>query len=391
MQLVSLEWIPLFVLLWWRLCTKPTIRDAIGAAVALLLVLLCDYYYCFYSVIAALLIVIYLWRKHDLAWLRERTTVRAFSLFLVLVLAVCAPLPIALLRFNAHDKLLGSHNPRVFSADLFAPFLDGGFWRFASLTHSYWRHIGTGLSESSIYLGISVIALLVIAVIRRSAIHRDALFWIGLCATFGILSLGPRLRVGGNSFERVPLPYAVVEHVIPPLRLSGTPIRMMVMVTLGAAVVVSMVLGRLDLTRLRSRLALIGFASVLVVEMWPGHLPNNPAIVPEYVRALRTLPSTGSVLDVAAVKPSWPLYDQTIHGKPIPFGYVSRLPSSVARHDAVLQAAVRGGHFSDLCDRYHVQYYVTPFAQPMHGNKPFPVIYDDGHTLIYDLEDAGRC
>ncbi len=391
MQLVSLEWIPLFVLLFWRLCTKPTIRDAIGAAGALFLVLLCDYYYFFYSVVAATLIVIYLWRKHDLPPLRERTTVRAFSLFVVLVLATCAPLPLALLHLNTHDTLLGSHNPRVFSTDLFTPFVDGGFWRFASLTHSYWRHIGTGLSESSVYLGISVIALLVIALFRRSAIHRDALFWVGLCIMFGVLSLGPRLMVRGKSYGHVPLPYAVVEHLIPPLRLSGTPIRMMVMVTLGAAVVVSMVLGRLDLARPGSRLALIGFAAVLVIEMWPGHLPNNPAVVPEYVSALRALPSTGAVLDVAAAQPSWPLYDQTIHGKPIAFGYVSRLPSSVARQDAAVEAAVRGGRFSVLCDRFRIRYYVTPFGKPMRGDERFPVVYNDGRTLIYDLETAGRC
>ncbi len=40
MQLVSLQWIPLFVLLWWKLITKPRYRTAVGASIALLLILL---------------------------------------------------------------------------------------------------------------------------------------------------------------------------------------------------------------------------------------------------------------------------------------------------------------------------------------------------------------
>ena len=176
MQLVSLEWIPLFVLLWWQLCTAPTLLRAAGASVALLLVLLCDYYYFLYSVGVAVLILLYLWRTHQTARVRDRSTRRAFALFAGLALVICAPLPVALLRFNAHDPLLGAHNPRAYSTDLFAPFVDGGFWHFASLTHFYWRHVRTAVSESSVYLGTSVVALLAIAAIRRSKVHRDATF-----------------------------------------------------------------------------------------------------------------------------------------------------------------------------------------------------------------------
>lgn len=47
LQLVSLEWIPLFLLVWWRLLTRPTVTGALGAALTLFLVELTDHYYFF--------------------------------------------------------------------------------------------------------------------------------------------------------------------------------------------------------------------------------------------------------------------------------------------------------------------------------------------------------
>ena len=212
-----------------------------------------------------------------------------------------------------------------------------------------------------------------------------------MCLVFGVLSLGPRLVVLGTSFDRVPLPYAALERVLPPLRLSGTPVRMMVIVTLGAAVVVAMVLAHLDLARPRARLALIAFVAVLVVEMWPGHLPNNPAIVPKYVRALRTFPNTGGVLDATNARLGWRLFDQTIYDKPVAFGYVARLPESVAKQDATLDAAVRADHIDALCREFRIRYYVTPDGKPPPARDHFPLLYNDGHTMIYDVRDAPDC
>jgi len=57
LNLVSLEWIPLFLLAWLRLLERPSAARAIGAALALLLVLLCDYYYFLYCVLAGALVL----------------------------------------------------------------------------------------------------------------------------------------------------------------------------------------------------------------------------------------------------------------------------------------------------------------------------------------------
>ncbi len=61
LQLVSLEWIPLFVLCWYVVLTKPGILMAIASAVTLVAVILCDYYYFFYCVVMGVLMTCLVW------------------------------------------------------------------------------------------------------------------------------------------------------------------------------------------------------------------------------------------------------------------------------------------------------------------------------------------
>jgi hypothetical protein len=63
----------------------------VGTAVTLLLVLLCDYYYFLFCVLAAVAILVHLWRQHELKF--DRKSVAVFGSFGVLLVA---PLPVAL-------------------------------------------------------------------------------------------------------------------------------------------------------------------------------------------------------------------------------------------------------------------------------------------------------
>jgi len=185
MQLVSLEFIPLFILMWWKLLTKPRYRLAVAAAIVLLLVLLCDYYYFMYSVAAAGLVAIYLWRTKQLAPMKLRASYRPWATFAILAALLAAPLPLMLLKTNAHDPLLGSHDSRVFSTDLFSTVIDGGFWHFAALTNSYWHNIKAYIAESSVYFGLSVITLVTIAAWQRNKLNRHV-----NSGSYWVLSLG---------------------------------------------------------------------------------------------------------------------------------------------------------------------------------------------------------
>ena len=389
MQLVSLEWIPLFMLLWWRLLVKPRYRTAIGAAIVLFLVLLCDYYYFLYCVLAGGLIVLYLWRSKQLAPIKLKRNHRPIAAFAAIALLLTAPLPLALLRENSRDPLMGAHDARLFSTDLFSMVIDGGFWHFASLTTVYWRHVKAYVAESSVYFGLSVICLLIIALFKRSKINRYISFWLVLGITFVILSMGPRLMVLGYSINHAPLPYALVTKIFPDLNLSGDPDRFIVMGFLAAAVISSMVLAKLNLSRRKGKALMVLFFVVLCFEVWPGTYPVNVASAyPNYVNVLKKLPS-GAVVDNAAISASWALYDQAIDQKPEVFGYISRIPTSVYNQDSQLTAVILRNQLPLLCRQYKIRYFTTPTSRPLVTN--FPIIYRGSQNLIYDLKDSPNC
>ena len=190
MQLVSLEWIPLFILLWWMFLKKPQYNYAIGSSCALLLVLMCDYYYFLYCILTGVIIFIYLWRTNQIPPIKDKSTFRPFLLFILISLLVVAPLPLALLYLNHQEVLLGSHPTRELSTNVFAPFINGGFWRFSWITSWYWQKVPATVSESSVYLGLSVITVVVFGWIKRRSIDKAIYFWFFLGILFGILSYG---------------------------------------------------------------------------------------------------------------------------------------------------------------------------------------------------------
>lgn len=388
MQLVSLEWMPLFILLWWKLLVKPSYRLAVGASFALLLILFCDYYYFLYSVIIAMLIFGYLLYKKELPSLRQKKNFLPLGLFIGTSMAIVAPLPLALLQLNAHEKLTGSHPSRLLSTDILTPFIDGGFWRFHVLTDWYWKHVPAFVSESSVYLGLSVIILVVIAIIRRKKFGGVTGFWIITGFIFGILSLGPRLFIAGNTIERIPLPYDLLETLFPALKLSGTPIRMMVIVTLSAAIISSIVLSKINLSKTKGKLLVSLFVVILCIEMWPSPLTLTPSTHPAYVDKLRSLPA-GAVYDNATTTSPAALYDQTIHEKPILLGYISRTPQSVEDKDWQIVASFLEHKYYRLCSEFGVRYITEKARLPL--KTDFPIIYKDKKTLIYDFKNSPRC
>lgn len=388
MQLVSLEWIPLFILLWWKLLTKPRYKTAVAAAIVLLLVLLCDYYYFLYCVVSGGVIFIYLWHKRAIPPIKNKSTYKPLILFVIVSLIIVAPLPLALLHENAQDPLQGAHDDRMFSADLLTTIIDGGFWHFASLTHFYWKFIKVYIAESSIYFSLSVIILVVIAAWKRNKIHRDTVFWLTLGAIFYILSLGPRLRVFNYSINHAPLPYALLEKLIPTLKLSGDPDRIIVMSFLAAAVLASLVLSKLNLSKRKGKAILAIFSIVLFLELWPGPYAANPAVEPAYVLALEKLPY-GGVMDNAAISQSGQLYHQIGFLKPMVLGYISRTPTSVMNKDNQLLISITKTNYGSLCSVYHTRYLTEPESRQM--NFKYPIIYQDSYAKIYDLKTSNSC
>jgi hypothetical protein len=168
LNLISLEWIPLFLLCWIALVDRPTVWMGIASALTLWLVLLCDYYYFFYCVLAGGLIL--LWRMlsgRNLRLFLNREYSAPLGLFLFSSLLLTGPIIFRLMYLLRTDPLMDAHNPLNFGLDLLALFVPGETWRFSQFTETIWSNFLLGKSEASVYLGYAVILFLVIAWVRR--------------------------------------------------------------------------------------------------------------------------------------------------------------------------------------------------------------------------------
>ncbi|HKB14828.1 MAG TPA: hypothetical protein VKF62_02130, partial [Planctomycetota bacterium] len=205
--------------------------------------------------------------------------------------------------------------------------------------------------------------------------------WWTIAILAFVLALGPDLRVAGTPLVRGVLPYAGLEAIVPPLRLGGTPIRWIVLAQLCASLIGAAAL--LDLWRRAGkwRIAGSGLVVLLAFEVLPRPLPRTPPEFPAYVRVLRTLPDDGAVLDLHA-GPGRALYHQTGHGRPLAFGYLSRLPASVVARTRGIAQALEHGDLESLCRTFAVRYLVVDAGAKDRIAPVADVLYADGEAAI---------
>jgi len=407
LQLISLEWLPVFALLWLRLLWRPSLRLAIAAAGTLLLVILCDYYYFAYAVVyAAIMAGWEAWRRRDAVFLLRRQSAPAVGLFVLLTVATSGQLVVRLLLLNAADPLLGAHQADQFSTDLLGAVVPGGHWRFADLSRPFWEALPGNIHESSVDIGLSVVALLALLVPRRAAalVRRSGVWWLVLVG-FWALSLGPLLRIWGTPVPLVPMPYRVLQKVVPALALSGVPARMMVMVTLAAAVLVAVAVSVLWQESRRWRGVVVVLLVVLAFEYLPRPIPTSAPVVPAYVSALRAIGEPGALLDLvsgyASDRPfgtdagaGIALYYQTLHERPMAAGYVARLPTSAWQQLVSITNLVDAGAFGTLCRTYGLRYVViaTHDAGPLADTTAAVLMTDPAADAeLVDLAPGGAC
>ena len=391
LQLVSLEWIPLFVLLWYSLLEKPRMWTGLGASAALFLVVLCDYYYFFFCVLTGGLIVFWRICLHGTAFLRKEHGL-PLAAFAAGCLVSSAPLVGSLLWLVYRDRLEGAHQANLFSLDLLAPLIYGGHWRFSRWTEGYWSKLPGNIHESSVHIGLSVLLLAMYACWERKSLARPrgVGLWMMIGGFFTVFSLGPALHVWGGEVVHG-LPYAWLERIFPPLRLSGVPVRMIVMTQLAAAVLCAWGLDHILRIKQRGRLVVAIGIGLLVFEYLPAPLPATRLETPSYIEFLRGLPTRGGIADLYA-GPNSPhtLLWQTRHGKPIAFGYVSRVPRSVALKDGELWRLLEGRQFQEACSRFRISEIVT--SDVADGVEMIPdvkTIFHDGAVRVIALDCPG--
>lgn len=217
------------------------------------------------------------------------------------------------------------------------------------------QYLNTGV-ESVSYLGWTVVFLVVLSMVWHKS-SRDAKlvrFWHIILVVFFLLSLGPLLKIMGNteflltdtSFS-VALPYMLM-YKLPLLAIARVPARFYVLVSLAVAILVAYVLKQFlhkidkyaGFWRWAGHISVVGFFSVLILTeytAWPFRYDEvkMPAVYNEIKAdqedfAIMELPLWWTSGHQTVGDPRTIIqYYQTYHGKKILNGSVSRVPEAL--------------------------------------------------------------
>jgi hypothetical protein len=193
----------------------------------------------------------------------------------------------------------------------------------ASLPRGYIGNVGS----------LSLVALLVIAVAVWRSGFRPPRFWTVLTIGFGLLALGPFIRVAGVA-TYVPTPWALLRYV-PLIGSARAPSRFAIVCMLGFSILFAYALHHLTKDRPR-RWRMIALAGMLLaLELTPAPRQLHSAAVPAIYQTIAADPGHFSILELpVGVRDgvsstgnfsALTQYYQTAHGKPLVGGYLSRV------------------------------------------------------------------
>lgn len=375
LQLVSLEWLPLFVLSFYLLLTKPRWWLAVLASVSLYLTLLCDYYYFIYCLLFAAIILFWHFKQ---SFRPNRT----LALFLIISLLTSGAHVWSFVSQHLYDPLVGAHDAQSYSLDLLAPFIPGEHSRYQELTSWYWQNLPGDHNEQSVYVGITTLVMLFYAIKKHAQFKSIVRLWFVLLSFFFVLSLGPELQIWGWRTS-LPLPYALVELTLPFLRLGGVPARMMVMVNLFLGLIFTM--GLSQLFPKRGRMLMIFIFILLTIEYLPRPISISSPPLPTYLSILKDLPHRGIILDTLN-EPMLSMYYQSIHSLPLAGGSIARLPKGVFNQHASMLATFNKRQYPKLCSDYQVKYLLTDVRMAnLDREKTIKTLYREGTVRLFDI------
>jgi len=379
MQVISLEWIPFFVLYLIKAVapaaemesasgcivgrpagTALVRRDGLLAALFLVLVGLCDWYYAFYCLLFSLLLLVYLACRRRLRVHNLLTVAGVVLLFGIALSPMLVPM-----TSEARGSGFMVPDPaqtRTFSADLLAFVTPQEFHPIWGAQGTAWASSFTSTtSERTVFAGFVPLLLAIAGTVslRRS---RFPWYWSLSLAVFFVLSLGPVLHVNGRTDllpggREIPLPYAVLHRLVPFLKISRSVSRFDVMVMLSLSVLAAAGLAHVTrwLLSKRSERELSAASAVLrkgvawsvgplcagliVLEFCAAPYPLSPPDTPPWYETLRSEPGQGAVLNLPMNwdRPGYLLY-QTVHQRPLTVAYISRNdPRTLVERCPVLQ------------------------------------------------------
>ena len=327
-NLIASEWLPAYILallVATEARGRARLLPAFGAILSLLLLTFCDWQYVLFAgVFTACYAPYHALARRSLTPLAVAATIGgAWAI-------VAAPLTLATARelrdtATARPAILGAER---FSADLLSFFVPSPLQTWWGA----WAERVGGLAvapavERGVFLGVLPLLL---ALSGLWLARRRAAFWALFAALCFLLALGPILQIAGHPFGKIPLPYRLMQQ-IPGVNVARVPARFALLVTLALAT-----LAGLGLVGLRARFPRLDRGALrfvvtplLVIALLAEHLavpyPLTAVDEPPFYRQLAASAEPGAVLELPfSMTRSTSLFGQTIHGRPIIGGYLSR-------------------------------------------------------------------
>jgi len=239
LQVLSIEWIPFYVLFFLKTIGESREKNAFWAAFFFLLTVLCDLYYALYLTCFSVLYLCYqLWTSKRQIVSKELMT--RLAILAIATVVLIAPIVFPMLIDLKYYVLPSVKTTVEGSADLF------GFVTPSTL-HPLWGALAQNIAgkftgntaENTVFLGYTALLVAMYSVLRAK--EKDIRYWVFVALFFLVLSLGPVLHILGDTeftaFKvRVPLPYLIL---YPLFSFTRVPARLIVMVMLSLSIVVA--------------------------------------------------------------------------------------------------------------------------------------------------------
>ncbi len=331
MQLISLEWLPFYLLFLLR-ATRPggqTLKqrafNTAGATFFLVLTALTDWYYVLFLLIFTGLYFIY--PTHKPLARSYKLKFKLIPLILALFLAAMAPVLIPMVKELGRTNyyLPAEDAARGFSATLAAFFVPPTTSSFLGwLGQKFPAAYLTGPLAAQVYLGY--LALLLAGVGLLS--FRRARFWGLVVLVFWSLSLGPELNLNGPG-PGWPMPFGLIQNW-PVVKITRSPDRFIVISMLALAVCAAFGLRKLQgVGGVRKRAVWVGLACFLItLEFLQIPYPLEKVKIYPFFEQLSRDKADYSILELPAQGGFWSgaprMAYQTIHHKRTFNGYISR-------------------------------------------------------------------
>jgi hypothetical protein len=331
-NLASTQWIPLFLLFLIRSVDQGKWRHGVMTGVFLALT---GYTRWQQLIPAAILGGVYLLCTVPGKLASWRRWMGALLLAGVVTALMLAPPALMLLRQQQSDpaELLRPGEEMTMQTDVLSYLTPSRFHSLLRpLTQRAYARYYPDRSEPRrypAYIGVTALALALLGVWRS---RRQGLPWVVMALTMVLLALGPVLRVNGQLYPAVPMPYRLAAR-LQVIRLLRLPDRFNLFLALPVAMLAGYGLLHLaDLAQRRGRVSVwaasVVLAAAFLIEYTPVPIPLNGLDISRFYAQLAEDKGEYALLNLPLdqkVSKSY-MYAQITHQHPIVQGHVSRFP-----------------------------------------------------------------